>query len=280
MLEGLLEKNPINSFLVINCVQTLLVIVIFSVIHFFIARWLRNAKFNWTPEQRLKIINNVKSVIVSLVFFTLLYIWSKELSALIFSIVGVAMAIVIATKELLLCVSGSTLRFRNNSYQLGDRIEIMGYRGDVIKMNLLSTTMLEVAPNYQSVQQTGRLVSFPNSLLVSSFVINESIIPGYIIGKMKIPLRQGEDWEKAKRQLLEISEEECAPFMKEVNLLSSKFERREGIEMPSCAPKVVIVFSDNDKFFVFLILTYPSPTYMKSKLEEIITNRFIKEFYQ
>jgi hypothetical protein len=67
--------------------------------------------------------------------------------------------------------------------------------------------------------------------------------------------------------------------MKEVNLLSSKFERREGIEAPPCSPKVITVFSDSDKFFVYLILSYPSPTYMKSKLEEIITTRFIKEFY-
>mgnify|MGYP001215256827 CR=1 FL=1 len=60
--------------------------------------------------------------------------------------VAIAVALVIATKELILCVSGALIKGGARSFNIGDRIQVKEFRGDVIDQNLLTTTILEVGP--------------------------------------------------------------------------------------------------------------------------------------
>ena len=90
--------------------------------------------------------------------FGLFIIWAAELQALAVSFVVFAMAIVWATKETLACVQGGMYRISSKSFEVGDRINIAGIRGDVIDPGLLGTLVLEVAQGHQ---RTGRTISIP-----------------------------------------------------------------------------------------------------------------------
>ncbi|MFT5604801.1 MAG: small-conductance mechanosensitive channel [Paracoccaceae bacterium] len=79
-----------------------------------------------------------------LVLLGLVIIWGEELRTLALSIVALAVAFVVATKELILCITGSIIKTASCSFDIGDRIQIKDYCGDVIDHNLLATTLLEV----------------------------------------------------------------------------------------------------------------------------------------
>ena len=98
-------------------------------------------------------------------------IWAAELQALAVSFAVLAMAIVWATKETLACFQGAIYRASTNAFAVGDRINIEGIRGDVIDHGLLGTLVLEVGQGHQ---RTGRTISIPNSLFMTSPVLNES----------------------------------------------------------------------------------------------------------
>lgn len=60
-------------------------------------------------------------------------------------------------------------------YKIGDRIQLNGFRGDVVEVNYLDTAILECAGDYlQHDRRSGRIVYFPNSLILRSELINYS----------------------------------------------------------------------------------------------------------
>src|SRR5690554_5696712 len=61
------------------------------------------------------------------------------------------------------------------TYLVGDRIQIKGMRGDVVEISYLDTSILECSGDYLGNDRTsGRVIRFPNSLILKEEVINYS----------------------------------------------------------------------------------------------------------
>ncbi|GMN14981.1 hypothetical protein MTsPCn7_27620 [Altererythrobacter sp. MTPC7] len=108
---------------------------------------------------------NFRNALVLIAAVGLVMIWAPQLRTFALSLTAVAVAIVIATKELILCLSGSMLRTFTRAYAVGDLIEIGSVRGEVLDYNLLGTRLKEFDPDEHSSVPTGREIAFPNSLL-------------------------------------------------------------------------------------------------------------------
>lgn len=60
-------------------------------------------------------------------------------------------------------------------YRVGDRIQIENFNGDIVEVNYLDTTLWEFKGDYLTNDlPTGRLIRFPNSLVLQSAVFNYS----------------------------------------------------------------------------------------------------------
>ena len=61
------------------------------------------------------------------------------------------------------------------SYLVGDRIQIKGFRGDVVSISYLDTSILECSGDYLgNDRSSGRIIRFPNSLVLREEVTNYS----------------------------------------------------------------------------------------------------------
>lgn len=61
------------------------------------------------------------------------------------------------------------------SYLVGDRIQIKGFRGDVVEISYLDTSILECSGDYlENDRKSGRIIRFPNSLILREEIINYS----------------------------------------------------------------------------------------------------------
>lgn len=59
------------------------------------------------------------------------------------------------------------------SYLVGDRIQIKGFRGDVVEIGYLDTSILECSGDYLGNDRlSGRIIRFPNSVILREEVIN------------------------------------------------------------------------------------------------------------
>jgi hypothetical protein len=218
----------------------------------------------------------IRNVIAAIFVIGLAFIWAHELSTFAVSLVAIAVALVLATKELILCFSGTVLRAGANAYALGDRIEIGGTRGNVIDHNLLATTVLEIGPGHSSSQYTGRAVVFPNSLLLSHPVINETYMKEYVVQVLTIPLTMEDDWQAAEKLLLEIAMRECGPFMEEARVHMKQLEGKAWLDAPSVEPRVSLHLPEPGR--IHLLLRIPSPAHRTSRLEQAILRLFLLAF--
>ena len=264
-----------DSVLVPDILKSLILLAVVLLVRVIVVRAVLRSEA-LSVETRRRWVLTVRNL-MALVFVTgLIFIWFHELSTFAVSLVAIAVALVLATKELILCLSGAVLRAGTNAYTLGDRIEIHGIRGNVIDQNLLATTLLEIGPGHTSSQYTGRAVVFPNSLLLSHPVINETYMKEFIVHIVTIPLTMEADWQHAEKLLLEIALRECAPFMSEAQQHMKQLEGKAWLDAPSVQPRVSIQLPEPG--LINLLLRIPAPAHRTSRLEQAILRRFLMAF--
>lgn len=203
-------------------------------------------------------------------------LWAAEIRSVALSLAALAVAAVVATKELLLCLQGGVLRSSDRPFSIGDRIEVAHFRGDVVDQSLFTTTILEIGPGQSTHQYTGRAVVFPNSMLMSSPVINETYLDDFVLHVFTVPLTIHDDWKQAEEILLLAAHEECRPFLEKARNYMKRLGRDRGLDAPSVDPRVSIHLPESGT--VHLLVRIPAPARRKGPLEQSIVRRFLERY--
>jgi small-conductance mechanosensitive channel len=91
------------------------------------------------PHNQRRLLASSRNVFLLLLLVGLIFIWAPRLRTFALSLTAVAVAIVVATKELILCLSGAVLRATTRAFAVGDWIEIGETRGEVTDHTRLAT---------------------------------------------------------------------------------------------------------------------------------------------
>lgn len=229
------------------------------------------------PEIQRRWIINTRNIAVALGIFGLVLIWGTELRAFALSIAAFVMAVVIATKELIVNLSGGVYRTGLRSFAIGERIEVGGTRGDVIDKSMLSTTVLEIGPGHEGHHYTGRAVVVPNVLLLTTPVYSESFIELFGFHIFNIPLAKPEDWKRAEQALLEAAAAECGPFLPRARKHFEALRSAHGLPAISVEPEVTVKVQDGGA--VELQVRVPVPQRRAGETEQAITRAYLSRLY-
>jgi len=221
-----------------------------------------------SQDLRRKWIVQSRNGLILLFILGMVLIWGAELRTFALSVVALAAALVIATKELILCITGSILKSAASSFNLGDRIQIKDFRGDVIDQNLLATTILEVGPGKLSQQRTGRITVIPNAIFLSEPLINESFTHDYVLHVFTVPFKREENWKAAQQAIQESTDKFCAPYLEHARNFMEKLSDRRGLDVPSVDPRVRISVPAAGE--VHLVVRFPVKTSERSFMEQAI----------
>lgn len=213
-------------------------------------------------------ITTLRNAIVACAALLVLGIWLTEIRSVAISVAAVGAGILLVSKELLMCGMGSMIRATTKPYVSGDVIEIGGLQGKVISYNFLTTTLLERGPGEQF---TGRVASFPNSLLLTHTLKNTAT-RSYSIEFLKVPVAASADLPYLAEQLRAAGEDTCQPFMDHAAKHFSRLEGQHFIKLPSATPTVF--FEHKDAKEVLLLLRYPSSVDRSSMLPQEILLAF------
>lgn len=269
MLEQLGLNNlalALPSSMVNHLVSTAILLLVLGVCRSLTARFIRRT--NITTELRRKWLVQSRNGFLLLLLLGLLIIWGSELRTLALSIVAIAVAFVVATKELILCVTGTILKRGASSFTLGDRIQVKDFRGDVIDQSLLATTILEVGPGKLTHQRTGRMIVIPNALFVSEPVINESFTHAFVWHVFTVPFKRDEDWQAARHNILTSAQHHCAPYLEKARGYMARISERRGLDMPSVEPRVTVQTPTAGE--IHLIVRVPARPNERSLIEQAI----------
>jgi small-conductance mechanosensitive channel len=133
-------------------------------------------------------------------------VWIEDVrsAATYFGLVSAGIAI--ALKDPLTNIVGWGFILWRKPFQVGDRIEIGPYAGDVIDQRVFLFSMMEIGNWVNADQSTGRILHIPNGLIFSHAVANFTHGPMYIWNEIPVLITFESDWEKAKGILQEIAD--------------------------------------------------------------------------
>jgi small-conductance mechanosensitive channel len=176
----------------------------------------------------------------------LFILWAPELSEFALSLTAFALAIVIATKELIMCFAGGLVRGVSGSFSSGDWIEIGPHSGEVTDQNLVTTTLMEI--DATDMTYTGRSVTAPNSLFLTTPVINHRHRKRFVHHEFEIhsePLPNPMAAREAIRMGLEAA---SAEFRDVAERYAQFIEHRMALHLPGVAPEVSLRTTEFGKF--------------------------------
>jgi small-conductance mechanosensitive channel len=255
-----------------NLTETGLVVVAVLVVRLVLVRLVQAAR--WPDDRaRLRWLTRIRLSMVLLLVLGLVSVWATELHTLAISAVAIAAAVVLATKELIMCLSGSVVRYMGQSYEVGDRIEVAGQRGDVVAYGVLTTTLLEVGP---ANQKTGRAIVVPHSALLSGPVVNETFTGEYVLHGFTVPLAADDDWQRAEEILLAVADEVCSEHVETAERHMRQVAREHGLSPPGVEPRVALKLPEPGR--VDLLVRVPTPAFEKSRTEQRIVRQFLVRF--
>lgn len=222
--------------------------------------------------KRRKILVRVRDVLSALFLVANILIWHSQLRTIATTLAVIAVAIVIATKEYILNITGFLFRSTAHVFTIGDRIDTGDIRGDVIDQTLVGVWILEIGPGTN--QYTGRTVFIPNSLFLSISVKNETrMMRDYVFHLITFPLRADDDWETYENILLEIANQIVAPYEKEIRENLKILARRHGLDAPAFEPRIYIQMPDPEK--INLMLRMPVPIQRRGRVEQQVIREFL-----
>jgi small-conductance mechanosensitive channel len=225
-------------------------------------------------DVRRRMLVQVRNGVVLLFLLGLVVIWATELRTVAVYLFAIAVATVIATKELIQCFTGSIMRAAGGTFTIGDRIEIGDFRGDVIDMGLLTTTIMEIGPNELTHRLTGRAVTLPNSVFLSKPVVNESYTDQFVLHVFTVPVKVADDWQQVEQDLLTAAGEQGKTYLEEARRHFNKISSKEGLVVLSVEPHVTVNVSKPDE--LDLVVRLATPARKKGQIQQAVVRRFLE----
>lgn len=229
-------------------------------------------------EQQRRWISYSKNGSFALILVVLILLWWPEVRQFGLSIAAVAVAFVIASKELILCISGALLRATSGVTAIGDWIEIDEVRGEVIEKHLLSTVLHEIELQGNSYDYTGKTIVLPNSLFLGHTVKNMNFMRRFVFHSFSIVTQPGVNLFEIKPHILKNIEKYCEEFSELGSRYHAFIVQLSGMEIPLPQPSIRITTTNLAKS-AFTVTLF-CPTQQAVCLEQEITRDFFSLYYK
>ena len=185
----------------------LTILTIFSILFFDIAKFVIRKIYSALPvSDKKKYYRNrkIKITLIVICWLVVILIWKEQIKGLITLISFISAAVTIALREIIFNFFAGLYINAKKVFEIEDRIEIKGIKGDVITMHSLGFEMLEIADGNEFEQSTGKIVHIPNSTVFSEPTKNFTKAFKYIWDEIKINIELDSDVEETKSYIYNI----------------------------------------------------------------------------
>ena len=195
------DLTTINQSYKALVLATSIVILLFSFFKKIGKRAIRKkieGRKEYVINQAVQIILNILEVVF------LLVIWNEYIQSLMTLISVTSAAMTIALRELILNFFCGIYIKMKKPFQVEDRIEVKGIKGDVMNISSLNFEVLEISTKEEHGQSTGVIVTFPNSIVFSEPVRNLNKGFKYVWDELTVKVPMDCDLVKNKQELYKI----------------------------------------------------------------------------
>ncbi len=160
---------------------------------------------NVSKRRRHDVRNVLRLVFIAAALVGVLGVVTEQWVGVLFSLGIVGFAVTFALQQPLFSLIGWFYIVVKRPYGVGDRVEIEGSRGDVLSVDFFVTTLWEINGDLVSSHQpSGRVVTLPNSVVLSSTVANYSAGENpYVWNELSVQVAYETDVDFAREAMVE-----------------------------------------------------------------------------
>jgi small-conductance mechanosensitive channel len=220
----------------------ILIALIFTLIQLFrrfLKKNITETSAKYKSQKSVEIIGYIIIIILSFFYFT------GNIKDFTLAIGLFTAGIAFTLQELILSIAGSLFIFIVKVYKPGDRIEINGIKGDVIDVDSMYTTMMEIGQWVNSDNYSGRIVKLSNAFVFKGPVYNYSQDFPFIWDEFNLPIRYGSDVELAKSIFIKIASETLSEFTSNSKSQWKDVVNKYYVEDAVVEPTLAISLTDN-----------------------------------
>ena len=233
------EKNTSSKKLM----QTILVIVVNYLLIFILVGIVNRRVENIKARHVFR-----KNIVYLFNFFALLliiYVWVRNISSIAILLGFASAGTALALQEVLLSIAGWFLIIGRRPFEVGDRIELGGVKGDVIDIRLLQTSLLEIGNWVDADQSTGRVVNIPNSVVFKKENYNYSRGFDFIWNEIPVLVTFESDWKRGKEIMLAHAHKQAEGMEERVKKAIRVMANRYMIYYDKLTPIVYVNIKDS-----------------------------------
>lgn len=221
---------------------------------------------------RAKKFGSFVGYFLTIVLFTVVF--SDKLGGLTVALGVAGAGIAFALQEVIASFAGWMAIMFGGFYKTGDRVQLGGIKGDIMDIGVLRTTIMETGEWVDGDLYNGRIVLIANSFVFKAPVFNYSGDFPFLWDEIKIPIKYGSNYEKAK----EIFEQVGEVIAGDLTLKSRKkwmsLQKKYRLEDAQTEPMVSLTANDNwVEFTLRYVVSYKKRRATKTDLFTQILKR-------
>jgi small-conductance mechanosensitive channel len=264
-LKSWIITHPKSTDIFKYLVWIVLVYITISWIRRLLKKNLSDNAFKYRAQKGIEIIGYVIIILITISYF------SGGIKDFGLAIGLLTAGITITLQELILSIAGSFYIFFVKVYKPGDRIEINGIKGDVIDIDSIYTTMMEIGEWISSDNYSGRIVKLSNAFVFKGPVNNYSQDFPFVWDEFNLPIRYGSDLELAKSIVISVAQKHLTSYVQDSIAEWKGVVEKYYIEDAQVDPTLAITLTDNwIQLNLRYIVDYKKRRYTKHLLNEEI----------
>ena len=264
-IKDWIDKNPTIYSIFKYILLATFVLVLIQLTRRFLRNKVADTDARYKSQKGIEIIGYIVLMFLSFSYFT----GNIKDFTLIIGLFTAGIAFTL--QELILSIAGSLYIFIVKVYKPGDRIEINGIKGDVIDVDSIYTTMMEIGQWVSSDNYSGRIVKLSNAFVFKGPIYNYSQDFPFIWDEFNLPIRYGSDIELGKTIVIKIASEILSEYTTKSKSQWEDVVNKYYIEDANVEPTLAITLTDNwVQFNLRYIVDYKKRRFTKHTLNDKI----------
>ncbi|MDZ7764307.1 MAG: mechanosensitive ion channel family protein [Melioribacteraceae bacterium] len=261
----------IFSYNLFRLLFTLVVVVILYLIRSLINKVIIKRAEKLKRRYIARQINNY--VILTLTILLIIIFWFQWFQSIITLLSLAVAAVIIVSKELILNFIAHGVIIMRGLFEAGDRIQVADKSGDVMDTGPLFFSISEIGNWASGDEATGRVIKFPNSVVLTQPISNYSRGLNLIWNEFSLQLTANSDLQTAKEIALRVLEKYSHKFTKED--LKEIQRESEEVMFTRTEPSVKFFFADGK---MNITMRYPCKFHKRNSTQQSILEEVISEY--
>jgi small-conductance mechanosensitive channel len=260
-----ITEHPTTTSLIKYIVWVLVILLGISFARKLFKRSLPDISARYRSQKGAEVFGYILIILLTISYF------SGDIKDFTLAVGLLTAGIAITLQELILSIAGSFYIFFVKVYKPGDRIEINGIKGDVIDVDSIYTTMMEIGEWVSSDNYSGRIVKLSNSYVFKEAIYNYSQDFPFVWDEFNLPVSYGSNIDLAKKLVIDIASEVLSEYVSQSLNNWKKVVKKYYIEDAQVNPTLAISLNDNwIQFNIRYIVDYKKRRLTKHLLSEKI----------